>query len=63
MTESNNKALSLRSDATTVAVGTPEEETKKIKRTILDEEQYIEVRPFIVLYIFNVTLVRFEYVI
>lgn len=46
MTESDNKALalSLKSDVSTVAVRTPvEEETKKIKRKVLDEEQYIEV--------------------
>ncbi|KAI7793516.1 splicing factor ESS-2 homolog [Triplophysa rosa] len=42
MTESNNKALSLKSDVSTVAVRALAEETKKIERKILDEDQYIE---------------------
>ncbi|TRY85453.1 hypothetical protein DNTS_008572 [Danionella cerebrum] len=41
MSESNEKTLSLRSDLSTVAVKGPTEETKKIKRNILDEEEYI----------------------
>lgn len=43
MTESKEKALSLRSDATTVAVNNHVKETKKPKK-ILDEDEYIEVR-------------------
>ncbi|XP_055063719.2 splicing factor ESS-2 homolog [Misgurnus anguillicaudatus] len=43
MTECKEKALSLKSDVGTVAVRNPvEEEKKKIKRKILDEDQYIE---------------------
>uniref|UniRef100_A0A8C2H1V2 Ess-2 splicing factor homolog n=1 Tax=Cyprinus carpio TaxID=7962 RepID=A0A8C2H1V2_CYPCA len=41
MTESKEKALSLRSDATTVAVNNHVKETKKPKK-ILDEDEYIE---------------------
>ncbi|KAK2870859.1 hypothetical protein Q8A67_023386 [Cirrhinus molitorella] len=42
MTEYKEKALSLRSDDTTVAVCNDVNETKKPKRKILDEEEYIE---------------------
>nr|AAI39682.1 Zgc:162979 protein [Danio rerio] len=42
MAESKEKAVCLRSDVTTVAVRNPVEESKKPKRKILDEEQYIE---------------------
>lgn len=44
MEESKEKALSLKSGVTTVAVRNPVEETKRPKRKILDEDQYIEVR-------------------
>lgn len=43
MTEYHNKALSLKYDVSTVAVRAPVEETKKIEKKILDEDQYIEV--------------------
>ncbi|KAA0704339.1 Protein DGCR14 [Triplophysa tibetana] len=42
MTEYHNKALSLKYDVSTVAVRAPVEETKKIEKKILDEDQYIE---------------------
>lgn len=44
MEESKEKALSLMSGITTVAVRKPGEETERPKRKILDEDQYIEVR-------------------
>ncbi len=44
MTESKEKALSLKSDVTTVAVRNDVKETEKPKRKILDEDEYIEVR-------------------
>ncbi|KAF4108441.1 hypothetical protein G5714_011200 [Onychostoma macrolepis] len=42
MTESKEKALSLKSDVTTVAVRNDVKETEKPKRKILDEDEYIE---------------------
>lgn len=43
MTESKEKALIVKSDDTTVAVSNHVNDTKKPKRKILDEEEYIEV--------------------
>uniref|UniRef100_A0A8C1KH93 Ess-2 splicing factor homolog n=1 Tax=Cyprinus carpio TaxID=7962 RepID=A0A8C1KH93_CYPCA len=42
MTESKDKALTVKSDVTTVAVRNDVVENKKPKRKILDEDQYIE---------------------
>lgn len=52
MTESKDKALTVKSDVTTVAVRNDVVENKKPKRKILDEDQYIEVRQAYILGIF-----------